>query len=108
MVLKYRSLDQIHEDQDFRSVISYSIILRTVVTTHDVLRTLADVNISGTCFLRRGAYHLKRRTGFIQFDQHESFTTGKPFLGTKLLGFSMGKVSGALKRLRPQRRAERH
>ena len=30
------------------------------------------------------------------------FTTGNPFLGTKLLGFSMGKGSGALKGLTSQ------
>ena len=28
------------------------------------------------------------------------FTTGNPFLGTKLLGFSIGRGSGALKGLR--------
>ena len=29
------------------------------------------------------------------------FTTGNPFLGTKLLGFSRGRGSGALKGLTP-------
>ena len=29
------------------------------------------------------------------------FTTGNPFLGTKLLGFSIGRGSGALKGLTP-------
>ena len=34
------------------------------------------------------------------------FTTGNPFLGTKLLGFSIGRGSGALKGLRPLPKAD--
>ena len=35
---------------------------------------------------------------------HNPFTTGNPFLGTKLLGFSIGRGSGALKGLTRKRR----
>ena len=35
----------------------------------------------------------------IQVPPVNAFTTGNPFLGTKLLGFSIGRGSGALKGL---------
>ena len=38
--------------------------------------------------------------GYRGFERVNPFTTGNPFLGTKLLGFSIGRGSGALKGLR--------
>ena len=35
----------------------------------------------------------------VDSESHDPFTTGNPFLGTNLLGFSIGRGSGALKGL---------
>ena len=37
----------------------------------------------------------------LQFRELNPSTTGNPFLGTKLLGFNIGRDSGALEGLRP-------
>ena len=49
----------------------------------------------------RGAYRTIFHPEVSPVNELNPLTTGNPFLGTKLLGFSIGRGSGALKGLRP-------
>ena len=80
--------------------ITHGVVGKTKSTTPGYITLLPPPN----SFPHGGMLYIVRDVApifsFLPLLTLDPFTTGNPFLGTKLLGFSIGRGSGALKRSR--------